>query len=112
MAPSQDQSLNMAGDNDDRYGSECLNQNEYYDEAQNQGQDELEAQDEDAEDVIDIDDPVALAKRGLQRVHDQDNNMEYLLDQEGNLFNLQGEFMGKCPVDDVEPEDDDVPQQY
>lgn len=69
-------------------------------EMQNQQfvQDEgMEVDEDDNEDVIDIDNPEDLARRGLQRVHDESEDQEYLLDQEGNLFNLQGEYIGKVP---------------
>jgi hypothetical protein len=54
--------------------------------------------DEEEEAEIDIDDPVALAARGLKRVtvegENEGDEEEYLLDNEGNLFNLKGEYIG------------------
>jgi hypothetical protein len=44
-------------------------------------------EDED-EDVIDIDNPEDLARRGLKRVQIEGDNEEYLLDGEGNIYNL------------------------
>jgi hypothetical protein len=49
-------------------------------------------EEEDGEDAeIDIDDPEALAARGLKRVTvegDDDEEVEYLLDEGGNLYDL------------------------
>lgn len=49
--------------------------------------------DEDA-DVIDIENPADLARRGLKRIYCEgdDGTVEYLLDRDGNLFDLQGDF--------------------
>jgi hypothetical protein len=52
---------------------------------------------EEEEAEIDIDDPEALAARGLKRVTvegEEGEEEEYLLDNEGNLFNLKGEYIG------------------
>lgn len=46
--------------------------------------------DEDA-DVIDIENPADLARRGLKRIEcegDDGEPIEYLLDRDGNLFDL------------------------
>lgn len=47
-----------------------------------------EAENEDDEDVIDIDNPEDLARRGLKRIQVEGDNEEYLLDGEGNIYNL------------------------
>jgi hypothetical protein len=44
--------------------------------------------------VIDIDNPEDLARRGLKRIKIEGDTEEYLLDEEGNIYNLQGEFVG------------------
>lgn len=50
----------------------------------------------DDEDMIDVDDPEDLARRGLRRIQiEGDDENEYLLDAEGNIYNLQGEFVGE-----------------
>jgi hypothetical protein len=49
--------------------------------------------------VIDIDNPEDLARRGLKRIQVEGDNEEYLLDGEGNIYNLQGEFVGTTDGD-------------
>ena len=48
------------------------------------------ADEEDDDDVIDIDNPEDLQRRGLKRIQIEGENEEYLLDGEGNIYNLQG----------------------
>lgn len=48
----------------------------------------VEDAEEDDDDAIDITDPEALARRGLQRIQIESEQEEYLLDQEGNIYNL------------------------
>ena len=62
-------------------------------------------EDED-EDVIDVDNPEDLAKKGLRRIQIEGDEQEYLLDNEGNIYNLQGEFVGTTG-DDAEGEEED-----
>jgi hypothetical protein len=59
----------------------------------------VEIEDEDDDDVIDIDNPEDLARRGLKRIQIEGENEEYLLDGEGNIYNLQGEFVGTTDGD-------------
>lgn len=40
------------------------------------------------EDVIDVDNPEDLAKKGLRRIQIEGDEQEYLLDGEGNIYNL------------------------
>ena len=103
---SQEQLLNMGGasDEDNIQESDCAVSNNQFPQEHDeepldaiQGQDEMLGEEDEDADVIDIDNPEGLARRGLQRVFDETEEVEYLLDQEGNLFNLQGEFMGKMP---------------
>ena len=61
---------------------------------------------DDEEDVIDIDNPEDLRRRGLSRVKLDGDDEEYLLDGVGNIYNLQGEFVGTADGDD-----DDEPQE-
>lgn len=56
------------------------------------------------DDVIDVDNPDDLAKKGLRRIQIEGDDQEYLLDNEGNIYNLQGEFVGTTGDED---EDDD-----
>ena len=55
--------------------------------------------------MIDVDNPEDLAKKGLRRVQIEGDEQEYLLDNEGNIYNLQGEFVGTTG-DDGEEEND------
>ena len=77
-------------------------------ESQQEGLEESGMQDDD--DVIDVDNPEDLAKKGLRRVQIEGDEQEYLLDNEGNIYNLQGEFVGTTGDDEEggeEPQDDD-----
>jgi hypothetical protein len=49
---------------------------------------ELLDEEEDDDDVIDIDNPEDLARRGLKRIQIEGEQEEYLLDGEGNIYNL------------------------
>ena len=61
------------------------------------------------DDVIDVDNPEDLAKKGLRRIQIEGDEQEYLLDGEGNIYNLQGEFVGTTGDDDDEgAEGDDM----
>ena len=63
---------------------------------------------ENDEDVIDVDNPEDLAKKGLRRVQIEGDEQEYLLDNEGNIYNLQGEFVGTTGDDDEGGEGQDA----
>ena len=63
-----------------------------------------EEEDGDEDDVIDVDNPEDLAKKGLRRIQIEGDEQEYLLDGEGNIYNLQGEFVGTTG-DDAEEMD-------
>ena len=63
-----------------------------------------EEDDGDEDDVIDVDNPEDLAKKGLRRIQIEGDEQEYLLDGEGNIYNLQGEFVGTTG-DDAEEMD-------
>ena len=63
-----------------------------------------EEDDGDEDDVIDVDNPEDLAKKGLRRIQIEGDEQEYLLDGEGNIYNLQGEFVGTTG-DDAEDMD-------
>ncbi len=56
------------------------------------------AQQED-EDVIDIDNPEDLAAKGLKRIQIEGEEEEYLMDQEGNIYDLRGNFIGTTDDD-------------
>ena len=63
-------------------------------------------EDEEEDDVIDVDNPEDLAKKGLRRIQIEGDEQEYLLDGEGNIYNLQGEFVGTTG-DEAEAEEMD-----
>jgi len=63
-----------------------------------------EGEEGEEDDVIDVDNPEDLAKKGLRRIQIEGDDQEYLLDNEGNIYNLQGEFVGTTGDED---EDDD-----
>jgi hypothetical protein len=44
--------------------------------------------------VIDIDNPEQLAAKGLRRIQIDGEDEEYLMDLEGNIYDLQGNFIG------------------
>ena len=46
------------------------------------------AEEEEDDDVIDVDNPEDLAKKGLRRIQIEGDEQEYLLDEEGNIYNL------------------------
>ena len=83
---------------------------------QEQAENELNAQqevegilqdgdEEEDEDVIDVDNPEDLAKKGLRRIQIEGDEQEYLLDNDGNIYNLQGEFVGTTDGDVEEGEE-------
>ena len=52
-------------------------------------------QGEEDDDVIDIDNPEQLAAKGLRRIQIDGEDEEYLMDLEGNIYDLQGNFIGQ-----------------
>ena len=50
---------------------------------------------EEDDDVIDIDNPEQLAAKGLRRIQIDGEDEEYLMDLEGNIYDLQGNFIGQ-----------------
>lgn len=61
-----------------------------------------QADDDEDDDVIDVDNPEDLARKGLRRIQIEGDDQEYLLDNEGNIYNLQGEFIGTTGDDEEE----------
>ena len=55
--------------------------------------DQQQVEDEE-DDVIDIDNPDDLAARGLRRIQIDGDEEEYLMDLEGNIYDLQGNYIG------------------
>ena len=67
---------------------------------------------EDDDDVIDINNPEDLERKGLRKIQiEGDEEQEYLMDNEGNIYDLQGNFVGSTGVDDDEAEGDGVEQE-
>lgn len=62
----------------------------------------MDGEEDEDDDVIDVDNPEDLAKKGLRRIQIEGDDQEYLLDNEGNIYNLQGEFVGTTGDDDDE----------
>ena len=59
--------------------------------------------DEEDEDVIDVDNPEDLARKGLRKIQiEGDDEQEYLMDNDGNIYDLQGNFIGTTGGDDEE----------
>lgn len=54
------------------------------------------------EEVIDIDNPEELAKRGLRRIQIEGEDEEYLMDAENNIYDLAGNFIGTTDGDQQE----------
>jgi hypothetical protein len=49
--------------------------------------------------VIDIDNPDELAAKGLKRIQIEGEDEEYLMDMEGNIYDLKGNFIGTTDGD-------------
>jgi len=50
---------------------------------------------EESLDAINVDDPEDLARRGLSRVQlADDDDQEYLIDRDGNIYDLDGNHYG------------------
>ena len=47
-----------------------------------------------------MDNPEQLAAKGLKRIQIEGDEQEYLLDDEGNIYNLQGEYVGTTGEED------------
>lgn len=62
-------------------------------------QEEVQNQQEEDEDVIDIDNPDELAAKGLKRIQIEGEDEEYLMDMEGNIYDLKGNFIGTTDGD-------------
>ena len=56
--------------------------------------------------MIDVDNPEDLAKKGLRRIQIEGDEQEYLLDNDGNIYNLQGEFVGTTDGDVAEGDEE------
>jgi hypothetical protein len=72
-----------------------------YDDGANEQLDMQEENADEDEDVIDIDNPEELAQRGYRRIRlmneETNETNEYLLNNEGQLYDLQGDFCGNYP---------------
>ena len=61
-------------------------------------------QEEEDDEVIDIDNPEQLAAKGLRRIQIDGEDEEYLMDLEGNIYDLQGNFIGTTDTNGQEME--------
>lgn len=66
-----------------------------------------DADDDDDSDAIDIDNEEELAARGLKKIQIEGEEEEFLMDAEGNIYNLNGDFIGTTNGDAEEDEDND-----
>ena len=62
-------------------------------------QEQKQVEGEDGEDVIDIDNPDELAAKGLRRIQIEGEEEEFLMDMEGNIYDLRGNFIGTTDGD-------------
>ena len=66
---------------------------------------DMEGEEDDDEDVIDVDNPEDLARKGLRKIQiEGDDEQEYLMDNEGNIYDLQGNFIGTTGGDGEDEE--------
>ena len=63
--------------------------------------------DEEESDAIDIDNEDELAARGLKKIQIEGEEEEYLMDAEGNIYNLNGDFIGTTNGNEEEGGDGD-----
>ena len=56
--------------------------------------DEEEEEEEDDESVIDVEDEAQLAARGLRKIMIEGEQEPFLLDMEGNIYSMNGDFLG------------------
>ena len=57
---------------------------------------ELTSVHDEEDEVIDIDNPEELAAKGLRRIMIDGEDEEFLMDLEGNIYALQGNFIGQA----------------
>ena len=75
--------------------SDCLENAEEEDQQNTLREDGVILNNEEGEDdVIDIDNPDDLAARGLRRIQIDGEEEEFLMDLEGNIYDLQGNYIG------------------
>ena len=63
--------------------------------------------DDDDSDAIDIDNEDELAARGLKKIQIEGEEEEFLMDAEGNIYNLNGDFIGTTNGDAEEEAEED-----
>jgi hypothetical protein len=64
------------------------------------------------DDVIDIDNPADLAAKGLRRIQIDGEEEEYLMDMEGNIYDLQGNFIGTTDGEEQLPMYQEEAEEY
>jgi hypothetical protein len=62
-------------------------------------------EEDDDSDAIDIDNEEELAARGLKKIQIEGEEEEFLMDNEGNIYNLNGDFIGTTNGDAEEEND-------
>lgn len=90
----------------DKHSKHLDSQNEDDRDTNNMGGDDNE--EEEDSDAIDIDNEEELAARGLKKIQIEGEEEEFLMDAEGNIYNLNGDFIGTTNGDaDGEGEEED-----
>lgn len=106
---NEDQKINDGHDmfedlGDDLTGNHSKPQSPSQEPSQNHGGDDEE---EDDSDAIDIDNEEELAARGLKKIQIEGEEEEFLMDAEGNIYNLNGDFIGTTNGNEDEDGEED-----
>ena len=101
------------GNEDQKYSDRVEKSSKHMDSNQEEDQDTHNMEnndndDDDDSDAIDIDNEEELAARGLKKIQIEGEEEEFLMDAEGNIYNLNGDFIGTTNGDaDGEGDDED-----
>ena len=70
-------------------------------------EEEDELEEEEEEGSIDINNEEELERRGLKKIQIQGENEEFLMDAQGNIYDLQGNFIGQTNGEEEEEEEEE-----
>ena len=70
-------------------------------------EEEEELEEEEEEGSIDINNEEELERRGLKKIQIQGENEEFLMDAQGNIYDLQGNFIGQTNGEEEEEEEEE-----
>ena len=106
---NEDQKINDGHDmfedlGDDMGANQSKPQSPSQEPSQTHGGDDEEDDDSDA---IDIDNEEELAARGLKKIQIEGEEEEFLMDAEGNIYNLNGDFIGTTNGNEDEEAEED-----